>query len=160
MQDILTDPEYKPVLASIGKRWLAAVIDYIIFLFLNILLQYPVKYLSVSNLIPDHNNVLRMLVLLGLMVFFLVPWVLIFVGMEALNNGQTIGKALLRIRAVREDGSKLNFGISLVRHLFDFIDYFPTGGIIGVIVASNGKKKQRVGDLVAKTIVVNAGKDR
>jgi uncharacterized RDD family membrane protein YckC len=154
MQDILTDLDHKPVLASIGKRWLACAVDYIIFLVVWTLLQYAFTGLSVH----DYDIVVRYLVLVGLLVAFMIPWILIFPGMESFNNGQTIGKALFGIRTVKQDGAPLDFGSSLLRHLFSFVDYFPFLGLIGVIVAANKKEKQRVGDLIAKTIVVEARK--
>jgi uncharacterized RDD family membrane protein YckC len=43
---------------------------------------------------------------------------------------------------------------TFVRHFFDFIDNFPFLGIVGLIVASNNNLKQRVGDLLGKTVVI------
>jgi len=45
-------------------------------------------------------------------------------------------------------------GNCIVRHLFDLVDVFPFFGIVGLIVAGSNNLKQRVGDLVARTIVV------
>jgi uncharacterized RDD family membrane protein YckC len=62
---------------------------------------------------------------------------------------------LFHIKAIKTDGAKIDFPISIVRHLFDVIDFLPFAGIIGLTVAANNKKSQRIGDLIAKTIVVD-----
>lgn len=154
MEDLLTDFETRPSLAPVFKRWVACVIDYLIFFAVMIGFQYllkgPIKYFSNSS------NSIRVLLMFTLAMSQFLPWLLLFPGMEAFKDGQTIGKMLLGLRTVKQDGTKLHFGNSLVRHLFAFVDYFPFLGAIGLLVASNNKEKQRVGDLVAKTIVVNS----
>lgn len=72
---------------------------------------------------------------------------------------QTLGKANFKIKTVKVNGEKATLGNCIVRHLFDFIDSFPFFGITGLIVAGNNALKQRVGDLVAKTIVVTTKKN-
>ena len=69
-------------------------------------------------------------------------------------KGQTVGKMLLGIKVIKNDYAKSSISHSIIRHLFDMVDYLPFFGIVGIIVASNNDLKQRVGDLVAKTIVV------
>lgn len=154
MQDILTDIDYAPPLASKTKRWLACIVDYMIYSAAVGLLIY----IFGKNVIDDDGEQVRQLH--GVPAFFAVvlPWLLYFPGVESFNNGQTLGKILFRLRTVKEDNSKLSFGNSFVKHLFDLIDYFPFFGIVGLIVASNNKKKQRIGDLVAKTMVIDVGK--
>ncbi len=92
---------------------------------------------------------------IGVLLITIIPWLLLLPVIEAFNNGQTLGKTFLGIRVLRQNGSEPEFGNIIVRHLLDFIDYFPFFGITGLIVASNNPNKQRVGDLVAKTIVID-----
>ena len=80
-------------------------------------------------------------------------WFIIMPVMEAIQ-GQTFGKMIMNIRVVSKNYSDPSFGQTLVRHLFDFVDWFPFFGVVGLLVASNNQLKQRVGDLVAKTIVI------
>jgi len=153
MQDLLTDLDIKiPVMASKLKRWKACAIDYIIYS----VFVFFIIYIFGNKVIDDDGETVRQLT--GVPAFFggVVPWLLYFPGIESFNNGQTLGKAMLKVRTLKEDGSRVNFGTSFIRHLFDMIDYFPFLGIIGLIVAGNNNKTQRVGDLVAKTIVVEA----
>lgn len=154
MQDILTDLDYAPPLASKTKRWVACFIDYIIYA----LAAGLIVYIFGKNVIDDDGESVRQLSGLPGFLVAVLPWLLFFPGIEFFNDGQTLGKAMFRLRTVKKDGSKLSFGTSFVKHLFDPIDYFPFLGITGLIVAANNKNKQRVGDLVAKTIVVDLQK--
>jgi uncharacterized membrane protein SpoIIM required for sporulation/uncharacterized RDD family membrane protein YckC len=74
---------------------------------------------------------------------------------EGLRDGQTIGKKLMRLRAVRDGGYSIGFAASAVRNLMRIVDLQPAFtyavGITSVLVSKSGK---RLGDLVAGTIVV------
>lgn len=156
MQDILTDLDYKPALASIFKRWLACFIDFTLAILVGgiITVIFGERIINADGSRDGWHMGSRLSGNLALVL----PWLIFLPGLEAFNNGQTIGKMLFRLRTVRQDGSKLNLGISLLKHLFDVIDHLPAGGIIGMIVSGSTRKKQRVGDLVAKTIVVDVKK--
>ena len=82
----------------------------------------------------------------------LLLWLVYFPIVEGLS-GTTLGKLICGIRVVQSNGKETNFGVSFIRHLFDIVDIFFFG-IVGVLVMTNSKEKQRVGDLVAKTYVI------
>ena len=91
----------------------------------------------------------------------LVPvvfWGIMTVGLEQLF-GVTIGNFLAGLKPVSINGvdRKLSFGQSLIRHLLDPVDMFFFG-LVGILTIKNSDKHQRVGDIVAKTIVVKASK--
>jgi uncharacterized RDD family membrane protein YckC len=156
MQDILTDLDHKPVLASIFRRWLACFIDllFVILVAGIITVVFGERIINADGTRDGWHMGSRLSGNLTLVL----PWLFFLPGIEAFNNGQTIGKMLFRLRTVKEDGSRLSLGRCMLKHLFDVIDHFPTGGIIGMIISGATKKKQRVGDLVAKTIVVEVRK--
>ncbi len=87
----------------------------------------------------------------------LLAW---FLGIHVLLQGLTggsLGKLLTGVRVVREDGSPPGVGRALVRSLFWAVDGLPCcGPIVGLITMLSTRRKQRVGDLVAKTFVVRA----
>ena len=152
MEDLLSDLNQAPAFASKTKRWLACMIDYVIYF----TILYFIIYIFGTRSIDADGDTSWHLNGLPFFLATVLPWLLFFPGIESFNGGQTIGKALFRIKTVKEDGSKIDFGESFVKHFFDWVDYMPFFGICGMIVASNNDKKQRVGDLVAKTIVVNS----
>ncbi|WP_455363460.1 RDD family protein [[Eubacterium] cellulosolvens] len=85
--------------------------------------------------------------------FFL--WLIYFTYFEG-TSGQTIGKKFAHVRVVKEDGSSCDFGSALVRSILRIIDSLPAFYILGIILIAATDKKQRLGDMLAKTIVVKA----
>ena len=77
-----------------------------------------------------------------------------FFGTE-LAWAQTLGKRVMKLRVVREDGSRLGAGPAAIRNLVRFIDALPVLYIVGAItVFATGERRQRLGDLAARTKVV------
>ena len=64
--------------------------------------------------------------------------------------GQTLGKHWLRLRVVRESGTRISFGQSVVRQLPVFLEVFW----IDVLFALFTEKKQRAFEILSKTRVV------
>ena len=85
-----------------------------------------------------------------LLIFFLY-----YVVLEG-ALGATVGKMAARIKVVREDGSPCGFGPAVVRNVLRVIDVLPFLYIIGIILVSRSDKKQRLGDRLAKTVVVKS----
>lgn len=152
MDDILIDFE-SPQRASKFIRWLACFIDYLIFA----LLAGAIVYFSGDRLLLKGAGEYTGLVndVIGI-VLIIIPWLVVLPGYETFNKGQTIGKATFGIKVLKQDGSKLDIASSIVRHLFDIVDFLPFGGLAGLATATSNKKAQRIGDLVAKTMVVEA----
>jgi uncharacterized RDD family membrane protein YckC len=72
-------------------------------------------------------------------------------------TGQTIGKRLLGIRVVSADGNRASWGQAIGRTLLRIVDALPVLYIVGLITAlATGERRQRIGDLAARTRVVPA----
>lgn len=80
-------------------------------------------------------------------------WFAYFIVMEA-RSGATLGKKILGIRVVKEDGSPCGFGASLVRNTLRVIDGL-FGYLLGAILIWVSDRNQRLGDRVANTVVVS-----
>ncbi|MBX0285936.1 RDD family protein [Haloarcula salinisoli] len=76
-----------------------------------------------------------------------------FIVMEGVY-GYTVGKKLLSIRVVSEDGGAISMGESAIRNLLRFIDILPTAYILGMALIAMNDDEQRVGDMAASTYVV------
>lgn len=148
MADLFTGYDTPPMLASKSRRLIAIFIDYFLFLLIS---NYLLGLVGEKYITEDGGIGFRAEGFPALLIT--VPWFLLLPILEG-YTGQTIGKMLLKIKVVRVDGTRLSVGPSIARHLFDFVDYLPFLGIVGLLVASNNKLNQRVGDLVARTIVV------
>jgi uncharacterized RDD family membrane protein YckC len=93
------------------------------------------------------------LIIIILLIFSLamLSYNLIF---ETIWKGQTPGKRIMRLRAVNDDGTYMNFTAVLLRNIFRIIDMLPAGYITGVIAMALNEKGKRIGDYVAGTIVI------
>jgi uncharacterized RDD family membrane protein YckC len=86
-------------------------------------------------------------------VFIVLTFAYFFV--TELVWAQTIGKRVMKLRVVRQDGGKLGAGPAAVRNIVRFVDAFPALYIVGAITLFTiGDKRYRLGDLAAKTAVV------
>ncbi len=135
------------VLADIRKRAVASLIDYFLFIVFDsmFLLQFG-----------DYSTNEKGQLVIELSGFVsLVPlliWMATFPLMESFE-GKTLGKKIMKIRVVREDGERLDFFKSFQRRVFDFVD-FLLFGLPAIIISMNNKNRKRLGDWVARTIVV------
>jgi uncharacterized RDD family membrane protein YckC len=71
------------------------------------------------------------------------------------TRGQTIGKMITKIKVVREDGRPIDMQQAFKRNILRVIDGF-FAYIIGAVLIWRSDKQQRLGDTVAKTVVVKA----
>jgi len=107
--------------------------------------------------IGDHDWAIvggKFLVYLGIVfaLFILYDWVL-----QGLT-GWTPGKLMAGIRTVKADGTAPGIGKAIVRWFLWVADGFPyiVFGLLGFIVAMTNDRRQRIGDKVAGTYVVEA----
>lgn len=99
-----------------------------------------------------------------LIVAFFVSWGY-FTYFEAGKRGATIGKRTVGLRVIDRSGNNITKGQAFVRNILRLVDMLPgiPSTAMGVLIGSFGlgffcclftKKFQRVGDLVANTLVV------
>jgi uncharacterized RDD family membrane protein YckC len=82
---------------------------------------------------------------------------LYFIVLEGVQ-GATLGKMAMKIKVVREDGSPCGLGPSIVRNILRVVDALPFLYIVGMILIARSDKKQRLGDRVAKTVVLKSAR--
>jgi uncharacterized RDD family membrane protein YckC len=93
---------------------------------------------------------------MALVIFFnfLIFWGY-FALFEAYWKGQTLGKRAMKLRVIKDSGRQITFFEALARNLLRIVDYLPGMYLVGVITMLCNKRNQRLGDLVAGTIVVH-----
>jgi uncharacterized RDD family membrane protein YckC len=75
--------------------------------------------------------------------------------LETVWHGRTIGKAALGLRVLTTEGAPIRFRHALIRSMLGLVDfYLPPGGATAVLTVLASPRDQRLGDLVAGTIVV------
>lgn len=92
--------------------------------------------------------------------FSAVVYVLMFIVnigygivLEWFWRGQTVGKYVMRLRVIDEQGLRLQFSQIVVRNLLRLVDSLPVFYLVGGIACVLSKRCQRLGDFAANTIV-------
>jgi uncharacterized RDD family membrane protein YckC len=126
-------------------RILATLIDYGIYMI------FFYVYLYVFNENPEPG---KMTVTGILTLPLVIVWFAYFVVLES-ANGATPGHDICKLKVVKENGDKLTIGSAFKRRICDFIDV-GLYGIPALICISKTPKHQRLGDLLANTLVVKS----
>lgn len=161
------------------RRLFAFIID-ILFLALLVVVTYflvglLLLVLGISSAVSGSSFGMQVAATMVGFVFaigFFVFWFYTAI-METFWNGQTMGKMALRLRALSSNGESIDGVQALLRNFFRMIDIAPMVSpavlygagfegpgtipvfMIGLITMVVSRKYQRVGDLVAGTIVVH-----
>ena len=96
----------------------------------------------------------------ALYFFIWLPWTFYSLILEYLLKGQTIGKLAMGIRVVSLNGQNAKFNDYTMRWIFRIVDFWFTAGGIGAILISTSENGQRIGDILAQTIVVKIKTDQ
>jgi uncharacterized RDD family membrane protein YckC len=155
---IIETPERVPLhfaLASIGNRFLACAIDHTIQALTLLLMWAALAFLAdISALSARLENAPKWIqALLIILLFVILSGYFTF--FEWIMSGRTPGKRWLRLRVIREDGRPITFWEAFVRNLLRIFDMLvPPFYSIGLISVFISNRDQRIGDLVAGTVVV------
>ncbi len=155
---IIETPERVPLhfaLASIGNRFLACAIDHALQVLALILMVIAFTLVSNYSGFGEKLTTAPKWVLAALVVIVFLILSGYFAFFEWIWNGQTPGKRWMKLRVIREDGRPVTFWEAAVRNLLRTFDMMPAPfysiGLISVFVSSSD---QRVGDMIAGTVVV------
>lgn len=151
--------------AGLGSRFSAWIIDFIILC----LILTVVFFMLVILIAVDHTFAREIeqllgggrgsrepgqaeMVLVGLMTAIAGLSTFLYFGFsELVMGGRTLGKRMLKLRVVKSNGFALDAGSILMRNIFRIIDNIPLLWIVPFV----SKKSQRLGDMVAGTILVS-----
>lgn len=78
--------------------------------------------------------------------------------MHIIFNGRTVGKFIMGIKVVKEDGSPARWSDFIVRWIVRLVDLWLFMFTVGTVSILLTDKQQRLGDMMAKTIVINTRK--
>ena len=90
---------------------------------------------------------------LGIVVYFLVDWGY-GIALETAWSGQTVGKRVLGLRVIQQSGVRIGFYHAALRNLARPVDKLPLLYMVGGVTALLSGSHQRLGDMLAGTIVV------
>lgn len=131
---------------SFATRLLSALIDYV--------LLGIIGFLVLLGL----GGLIGYLDLAAAGAIFTAFIVAIFVGVptavETLSRGRSLGKLILGLRVVRDDGGPIRVRQASIRALVGVLELWMTWGAVAIICSLANSRGKRVGDLLAGTYVV------
>lgn len=134
------------------KRLFAWLIDFFILVVYytittNVLQKVSATHKSSGNDLPFLYNIS------AVQLLFFTPILLYHLFFEVVMNGQSIGKKLMHLRVIGENGGRPALHQYLIRWLLRPFDFFFFG-LVGLLTVLNTKKNQRLGDLAAGTLII------
>jgi uncharacterized RDD family membrane protein YckC len=139
-------------LAGIGSRFIALLVDYLIWgaglVVLTVLGIALLPALHTFNRISA-----QWAEAIVIFIVFVVNWGY-FTLFEAFWNGRTPGKRVAKIRVIQRSGRSIGLVESMARNLVRYVDQLPFFYAVGVIAMFVTRQHQRLGDLAAGTLVV------
>ena len=136
--------------ANLGSRILAYLIDMVVVAAGIFAGAFAVALLGEASdvVVPDWVALTIVLVL--------IPgwWLGYFIAFETLWRGRTLGKAALGLRVVTREGAPVRFRHAAIRALLGLVDFFVFSGFFAVVFILFTRDNQRLGDLVAGTLVL------
>lgn len=123
-------------------RMLAWIIDILIRIGINIILYSVLAFLGKTGLG------------IAMILSFLLEW-FYPVYFELFKNGQTPGKKSFNLYVSMENASPITPAASIIRNLLRFVDFLPLFYGFGFVTMLLTKRFQRLGDLVAGTVVLH-----
>lgn len=142
--------DYAP--AGLGYRLLAYLIDWLV------IIAWGIGWWALVFLIGGLSYTVADDSPLFWLIFgtiFLIPIIFYDLIFETMNNGQTPGKMLFKIKVVNVDGTAPSLSGYLLRWLFRVVDCTISEGLLAIIMIIATDKSQRMGDYLAGTTVID-----
>ncbi|WP_163539432.1 RDD family protein [Gracilibacillus sp. YIM 98692] len=151
-------PEYvslKFQTAGLGSRAAAQIMDQLILLTTQMILILFLFFFMDNPLMTyffsEGNSV-------AIAIFIILVFVInfgYFIFLEYIWAGRTIGKRMLGIRVIQENGHRITVLSSIIRNFVRLIDMLPSAYAVGILFVFFHSKHKRLGDIAAGTIVVH-----
>lgn len=133
--------------ANLGARLVSGLIDVVA----NVLLFIGVMWV-VGGLVSSQSSAVGS-------AGFIVASVAVFVGVpatcESLTRGRTLGKLVMGLRVVRDDGGPVSSRHALTRALVGWVEVYLSMGVAALIAGLANSRVKRLGDLTAGSYVIS-----
>lgn len=137
--------EFRFTLAGLYSRFLAWLVDALIVL--------TIAGVALIGVIYGLGSAPNLAGALFVVIYFLVDWGY-GMALETAWSGQTVGKRLMSLRVIQESGVRIGFYHAALRNLARPVDRLPMMYLVGGATALLSGSHQRLGDMLAGTIVV------
>lgn len=132
--------------AGYASRILAGLLD----LFIQLALLVATGILISITLFGDESGAITAFAIATFLAIFCYP-----IGFETWLRGRTPGKMAMGLRAVTTDGAPIRLRDATLRAMGGVVDrLLPPGGVTGALFVLLTPRHQRLGDLIAGTMVI------
>ncbi|MGO9335431.1 MAG: RDD family protein [Acidimicrobiales bacterium] len=139
------------VLAGLGSRFMAFALDFT----LQVLALIGFALVVASAFHSSVSTTSGLVVAGAFSLFVLADFLGYFIFCEMLFSGRTLGKRAAGLRVVKVGGQPVGFWSSLLRNVLRLIDMqIGFSYIVGSVLILSTNRNQRLGDLIANTLVV------
>ena len=149
-------------LAGIGSRCVALLVDSVVqgftlaaMVVVMLLLVAALPRVSSTQHAARSGDPAKWAIAVVILIPFLLQWGY-FTLFEAFWHGQTPGKRLLHLRVIQQSGRSIGLFESMGRNLIRIIDMVPGFYLVGALCIFTTRRQQRLGDMVAGTLVVHS----
>ncbi|MEE1619953.1 RDD family protein [Zafaria sp. Z1313] len=129
--------------ASFVPRAVGCLIDYLVYA---LALLGTVVLLGETTTLLDESAATAMW--LGISLFWLLA---VPVAVETLTRGKSLGRAVMGLRIVRDDGGSIRFRHAFIRGMLALLEVLALFGSLALIVAFSNERGKRLGDMLAGT---------
>nr|WP_211194680.1 RDD family protein [Pyxidicoccus fallax] len=137
--------EFRFTVAGLYSRFLAWLLDGLIVMGISLAVIMGLGVVSMA--FEGLGNAL------AIVIYFLIEWGY-SIALETVWSGQTVGKRALSLRVIQESGVRIGFYHAALRNLARPVDRLPFFYLVGGLAALVSGSHQRLGDMLAGTIVV------
>lgn len=136
--------------AALAARALSCLIDYIVYTLVDVGLLIAMFWLLLRT--SELNGLLlgSVMTVMSISVFVLLPMLI-----EVLSHGRSLGKLILGLRIVRDDGGAVRIRHSFIRALLWPFEIVSTGGGIAALSGLVSPQAKRLSDYLAGTMAVS-----
>ncbi|SEN30476.1 RDD family protein [Lihuaxuella thermophila] len=150
---IIHTPEHVQIpfsTAGIGTRALAKIIDF--FCMGTVMFPLGMFGMLISEMVGQDD---MPSILLAIIIFVLsaIP-LAYFTCTEYWMKGQTIGKRVMNLRVIQDNGGSPGFLAVFLRNLLQLADLLPGFYLLGMVTIFIHRQEKRLGDIVAGTLVI------
>lgn len=132
---------------SFFSRAIAIAIDYLVYIIGAGLLTWGMGSLGLSAEFERAEVVIPIFLIVT--VFVLIP-----ATVETSTRGRSLGKLVMGIRVVRDDGGPIVLRHALIRALVGVFEILMTSGAVAAVVSFMNKRGKRIGDYLAGTYAI------
>jgi uncharacterized RDD family membrane protein YckC len=130
--------------ASFGVRSLSSMIDVVA----NVVLLVLTLALLADTLGTGFDEAAARALMVATVVFYLG---ILPIGVETLTRGKSLGRLVMGLRIVRDDGGSIRFRHALIRGLVGVFELYMMFGSVAFVAAMFNDRSKRLGDMLAGT---------